>query len=190
MAEISKFNKNTKTILNVLLRAGIISAIALSPMILPAFGIIIVENKKAKMRERRTENFINTFYALKNRKMIKIERKNNQIYISLTEKGKKRAGKYQIDDLIIKKPKKWDGKWRIVIFDISSKKKIIRESLRGKLKQLDFLQLQKSVWIHPFDCWKEIELLKNFFNLNNKELRIIVSDDIGGDAEARKVYKI
>lgn len=193
MARFYKLNKNTKTILSVLLRLGIISAVVLSPMILPAFGIILVENKKAQIREakeKRVKNFLNTFYQLKKRKLIKIEKRNNQIYISLTEKGKSRAGKYQIDDLKIKRPKKWDKKWRIVIFDISSKKKIVREALRGKLKQLDFFQLQKSVWLHPFDCREEITLLKDFFNLNNNELRVIISDDIDGDAELKGVYKV
>jgi hypothetical protein len=190
MAKIKRLNKNTKIILNTLLSMGIFATIAISPMILPAFGIIIVEKEKSRINRAKAKNFINTFYTLKRRGMIDFEKRNNQVYISLTKKGKKQAGKYQINDLSIKKPKRWDKKWRIVIFDIPSNKKIVREALRGKLKRLNFYQLQKSVWAHPFDCFKEIKLLKEFFCLNDNELRIIVSDDIGDDEKMKERYDL
>lgn len=187
MAENRRLNKNTKIILKTLLAAGIVSGVALSPALIPALGVVLVEQKKAKYR-RDARSFVNTFYALRKKGLIEIEKKNGQIYVSLTKQGKKKAGKYQIDDLKIKKPKTWDKKWRIVIFDVSSNKKIVREALRGKLKDLEFYQLQKSVWIHPYDCLKEINLLKNFFGLSDNELRTIISDNIGGDREIRKIY--
>ena len=132
----------------------------------------------------------NAFQTLLKRKEIKIERKGNQIYISLTERGKARAGWLQIDELKIKRPKKWDGKWRIVIFDISQLKKIYREAFRGKLKELGFYPLQKSVWVHPFDCQAEIELLREFFGFSEKELRLIVAEDIGQTEELKKFFKL
>jgi len=119
-----------------------------------------------------------------------MEKKNHQIYISLTEKGKKKAGWLQIDSLKIKRPKKWDGKWRLVIFDISQIKKLYREAFRGKLKELGFYPLQKSVWIYPFDCRAEIELLKEFFGLSDKELRLIVTEDIGEDNKLQQLFKL
>jgi DNA-binding transcriptional regulator PaaX len=188
MAKNKRLNRNTKIILKgILSTGGLLAIAAISPMLLPAFGILIKENEKGN---RRIKNFVNTFYALKRRGLIKFEKKNNQIFISLTEEGKKRTGKYQIDDLKIERPRKWDRKWRIVIFDISSGKRIVREALRGKLKNLGFYQLQKSVWIHPFDCLKEVEFLKNFFGLSDAELRMIISGDIGQDREIKEKYKI
>ena len=131
-----------------------------------------------------------TFYRLKKEGLIEIRKENHQIYIALTEKGRKKAGWMQIDSLKIKKPKKWDGKWRIVIFDISQLKKIYREALRGKLKELGFYPLQKSVWIYPFDCRAEIELLKDFFGLSEKEIRLIVAEDIGDDKPLLQLFKL
>ena len=107
-----------------------------------------------------------------------------------TEKGKKEAGWLQINDLKIKRPKEWDKKWRIVIFDISQLKKIQREAFRGKLKEIGFQPLQKSVWIHPFDCRDEIDLLKDFFGLTEKEVRLIVSPEIGGDEQLKEIFKL
>jgi len=119
-----------------------------------------------------------------------MEKVGHQIYISLTEKGRKLASWLQIDDLKIKRPKKWDGKWRLAIFDISQLKKIYREAFRGKLKELGFYPLQKSVWIYPFDCRDEIELLKDFFGLNEKEVRLLICENIGKDDWLKKHFKI
>jgi len=100
------------------------------------------------------------------------------------------AGWLQIDALKIKRPKKWDKKWRIIVFDISELKKLYRDAFRGKLKELGFYPLQKSVWICPFDCRDEIELLREFFGLKEKELRLIVAESIGNDKWLRKIFQI
>jgi len=100
------------------------------------------------------------------------------------------AGWLQIDALKIRRPQKWDRKWRIVIFDISELKKFYREAFRGKLKELGFYPLQKSVWVHPFECRDEIELLRKFFSLDQKELRLIIAQDIGPDDWLREIFKI
>jgi phenylacetic acid degradation operon negative regulatory protein len=44
----------------------------------------------------------------------------------------------------------WDGNFMIVVFDIPEKKKIGRQVLRNKLKELGFGMLQESVWISPY----------------------------------------
>lgn len=131
-----------------------------------------------------------SFYNLKRRGDIQIEKQKGQIYISLTKKGKKKAGWLQIDELRIKKPKKWDKKWRIVMFDIVHLKKLHRDAFRGKLKELGFQQLQKSVWVSPFRCKDEIDLLRDFFGLTEKDIRLIVAKEIGNDGNLRKAFKL
>jgi DNA-binding transcriptional regulator PaaX len=130
------------------------------------------------------------FYRLLKSGYIISERRNHDLYIRLTEKEKRTAGWLQIDALKIKRPKKWDGKYRLVIFDISQLKRIYRDALRGKLRELGFVRLQKSVWLHPFDCKDEIELLREFFGLSEKEMRLIIAEDIGDDKWIRKIFQI
>ncbi len=169
--------------------AGVVCIAATSPY----FGVNLVREIKRWMkykRKLRKKRISDAFYRLRKQGFVEIKRKGNQIYISLTEKGKKLAGWMQIDALKIKRPKKWDGKWRIVVFDISQLKKIYREAFRGKLKDLGFVKLQKSVWVHAFDCRDEIELLRDFFGLSQKELRLIVAQDIGPDDWLKKIFKI
>ena len=108
----------------------------------------------------------------------------------MTDNGKKRAGKYQIDDLEIAKPKKWDKKWRLVIFDIPHLQRTERNAFRSKLKELGFCQLQKSVWIHAFDCKEEIKLLREFFGLSRKQVQILLVERIEDDASLGKFFNL
>jgi len=165
--------------------AGAVSIAATSPF----FLINLLKGYK-KWRKYPKKKLSDTFYNLRRRGLIEIQKKNHQIYISLTEKGKKKVGWMQIDSLKIKRPKKWDKKWRIVIFDIAQLKKLYREAFRGKLKELGFYPLQKSVWVHAFDCQAEIELLKDFFGLSEKEIRLILAENIGNDKNLKEFFKL
>lgn len=174
-----------KNILLWLVIGGMVCVAASSP-----YFVRNVSKAFKNSRGYEKKKVYDAFYQLRRQGCIKITEENKQIYIGLTEKGKKKAGWLQIDSLKIKRPKKWDGKWRVVIFDIAQLKKIYREAFRGKLKELGFRPLQKSVWIHPFDCRDEIELLKDFFGLSWEELRLIVAPDIGQDDKIKKMFKL
>ena len=155
----------------------------------PHFGLNILKMFSGGRKYDRRK-VCNTFYRLKKRGCINIQQKNHQIYISLTEEGRKKAGRFQIDSLEIKKPKKWDGMWRLVIFDIPQLKSVQRNAFRGKLIELGFMPLQKSIWICPHQCKDEIGLLRDFFGLSEKEIRLITAKDIENDSYLRKVFKL
>jgi DNA-binding transcriptional regulator PaaX len=174
-----------KDLFKWLLMAGVIYLAASSP-----YFVLDLQKNFKRWRKYQRKDISNTFARLKRKGYINIEKKNHQIYISLTEQGRKKAGWFQIDALKIKRPKKWDKKYRIVIFDISQLKKIYREALRGKLKELGFYPFQKSVWLHAFDCRDEIELLKEFFGLSDEEMRLIIAEDIGKDTKIKQFFKI
>ena len=174
-----------KEVLGILILAGLITIAATSP-----FFITNLMKGFKRLKKYPNKKVYDTFYKLKDQGFIKFYEKNNQIYISLTKKGKRKAGWMQIDNLKIKKSEKWDGKWRILIFDISEMKRIYREALRGKLKDLNFQLFQKSAWITPYDCVKQVNLLKSFFGLNDKEARLIISSDIGEDKELIRFFKL
>lgn len=79
------------------------------------------------------------------------------------ERGRKRyratlRGKAKIF-AYLKKDKKWDGKWRIVVFDVPEKKKKLRNYFRGRLIELGFRKLQESVWISPYNIADTVEEL-------------------------------
>lgn len=107
-----------------------------------------------KMKGSLPSNYKATnFYATVNRSLYtgEIEKviKNGQVYYSLTNIGRKRVKRYF--PLLKLQGQKWDGLWRVVIFDIKEKEKAVRNRLRNKLKSLGFGQWQKSVYLSPFN---------------------------------------
>lgn len=104
-------------------------------------------------------------YYLKKRGLIKVYRKNGEQNFILTHVGKKKSQPcrttFKFADFFIGPSKHhWDGKWRILIFDIPEKLRRYRDFLRTELSSLGFYQLQKSVWVHPLPIpeafWKEV----------------------------------
>ena len=71
--------------------------------------------------------------------------------------------KLKLDEMEIKKPTKWDGEWRVVIFDIPDRFKKAREALRRKIMDLGFRKLQESVFIFPYESEDEINFITEVF---------------------------
>lgn len=94
-----------------------------------------------------------------------IKRKNDVTEVKLTKEGKRKLTRYQIDLLEIEKPRKWDGKWRVIIFDIPIRKNFARELLRRKMKHLGFYRLQASVFVHPYPCYEIVKFLRDYFGV-------------------------
>ena len=174
-----------KDIFKVVLVSGAVAVAATSPYFLTN----ILSNYQRLKRYPR-QRVANTFSRLRREGLIEVQKRGHQIYINLTPEGKKKAGIYQINSISIKTPKKWDGKWRLVIFDISELKRTMREAFRGKLKELGFMVIQKSVWIHPFPCEDEIVLLRDFFGLDKNDIQLIVAEKIEKEAELKTFFNI
>ena len=103
-------------------------------------------------------------------------------YIELTNKGKKSLKVIIAKNLKILKPKKWDGRWRMVIFDVPDNNKIAREVLRGMLKRMNFYMLQESVFVYPFNSYNEIKYIVDLYNLKGC-VRYLISEIIEGERD-------
>lgn len=142
-------------------------------------------NKYLDKKFKEENKFLNSqelsqvLYYLKKRKLIDIREKNSKTIIILTEKGKKRKLRYDFNYMEIPKPKTWDKKWRLLMFDIPEKRKTAREALRRKLKDLGFFQFQKSVWIYPYPCENEIDFIAECFSIGQylTLLTVQITDD-------------
>lgn len=67
--------------------------------------------------------------------------------------------------------KKWDGWWRIVIFDITAKRNWIRDKLRRKLLELGFGRWQESVYTSPHDVAED---MKEFLQSEHLEEQVSI----------------
>lgn len=116
-----------------------------------------------KINERSLREAIKNLYKSK---MIDYrESSDGTVNLVLAEGGKDRILKYNLDKIEIKKPPQWDKLWRLVIFDIPEDKNMGRKALGAKLKELGFYPMQKSVFIHPYECKNEIDFITEMFEL-------------------------
>lgn len=125
---------------------------------------------------------------LKSRKLLDIQRQYQKEVFVLTKLGYFRARKLA-KSFAIAKPEQWDGKWRIIIFDVPETKKQERDIFRQQLKNLGLANLQKSIWIYPYECRDQIYYLAG--NLFIKPyVRYIVAAEITGEKDLRRRFEI
>lgn len=111
----------------------------------------------------------------------KIE-KDGEIYIRLTSQGNKKI--VRDFPFLAFQNKRWDKKWRAVIFDIEEVSRQTRERFRRKLKELGFGMLQESVFISPYDITQDFTEFIDAQHLNESAYLLEVSDIAVGDVKA------
>ncbi|MHB9019318.1 MAG: hypothetical protein ACYC3G_00370 [Minisyncoccota bacterium] len=84
---------------------------------------------------------------------------DGSVSIVISQAGKNIIQQYKLDDMRIVKPKIWDRQWRIVIYDIPQKFRKSSDAFRRKIRELGMFQLQKSIWVYPYECIKELDFL-------------------------------
>ena len=168
-----KINPKVKDVLKLLAVGAILTTVILFPGI-AAIGPLIKEEQ-----ERREKKEWEKFNLRRLRQVIKRLEKQKEVEISngmvkITNKGKKKVLKYNLDNMELKR--KTDGKWRVIVYDIANLKKFQRELFRETLKRLKFLKLQKSVYLTPFVCDDEIEYLRQLFNIGSEVIVLKVTE--------------
>lgn len=143
---------------------GVIAVGVVAPNLFSAFGKL--QGKSRRVSKIGFYRLRQSFYDLRRRGYFEyIQNKDGVQIYRLNEKGKRRVMQLMFDNLFIPKPDKWDKKWHVVMFDVPHSRKKAREALRRKLKEMDFFQLQKSVWVHPFSCEAEIWYVADVFKV-------------------------
>lgn len=121
-----------------------------------------------------------SLYDLKKRKLVRSVVENNEHYFELTPQGKEALRWSMIGKK--RQEGKWDKHFRLVIFDIPEDKKTTRNVVRRKLTGIGFSQMQKSVFVYPFDCKQDIEALC-YFTDSTRYLKYLVVKITEGEKE-------
>lgn len=175
----------TKDVLRIIAGAGAIGLTFAFPGAIPALGAIFLGDKSYP---RWSANKI--FSQLDKQKYIAVnENADGSTTVKITQKGMTRALTYQLDILQLKKPKHWDGKWRVVIFDVPEKYRRARDVFRMRLGQLGLYQLQESVYVSPTPCFKEIEFLRELYSVSIN-VRYLLVEKIEDDSYLRDHFSL
>ncbi len=154
-----------------------------------ALGLITRESFEYKMMRAGGMNPNKIYQGFNNLRHRQILKKVSTGYV-LTTKGKQWALDLKFRRLRLSNNKKWDKKWRIVVFDIPEQFKQARHILRSKLKALGFTMVQRSVFICPFTCESEIAFLVQYLEIS-PHVDVIVAVSAGSrEEEFKKQYNL
>lgn len=131
----------------------------------------------------------NIIKYLEKKKLVEIRIKGSKGVVVLTENGKEKILEMAVDEMVISKPARWDGKWRIVLYDINFDRKGLRDRFQKILKNAGFYQMQESVYVHAYPCEKEIEFMRNYLGLAG-EVQLIIASSIENDKQYKDYFDL
>lgn len=156
----------------------------------PGRSLKIIKEIGREWRWINRRNLYQSVGSLYRSRLVREENDNDgKTKLVLTEKGKEKALSYQIFEMEIKKPRRWDQRWRMVIFDIPETQKRKREVLRSHLRSLNFFEFQKSVFVHPFECRDEIDYIIEYYQLRGY-VRFVVAESIDNELHLKIHFRL
>ena len=170
-----------KAVLGVIATAGLLSVALVAPNALQALKIFDLDKKLIRNKKRSI--------SISRERLLQaglIEYQKGG-FLCLTKKGENKLQELEKRNYKLMKPKKWDGKWRVLIFDIKEERKVLRDKVRATLVAVGFVHLQDSVWVYPYDCEDLITLMKVDFEVGNDLLYLIV-EKIENDFTLKKTF--
>lgn len=148
-------------------------------------GILIREWKKIDQRSIKR-----SVRRLCNEKLVQeIVRPDGSFRLVLTEEGRRQARIQFLfgNSIRFKSKRQWDGKWRIIMFDIPEKSREFRTILREHLWELKFFRIQQSVFVSPHPCEKQLAELMSLYKAE-AFVRIMTVDWIDNEATLKKHF--
>jgi len=173
-----------QTILAVVGAAGILSFALVAPKALDLLKYTPLNKYKFAYRTRTTAGRLVAMGY-----MTWMERDGKK-FLRLTQSGQKlmQLEKEKVA-LATHKKKRWDRRWRMVVFDVPERRRKIRGRLCAAIQEVGFVRLQDSVWVYPYDCEDFIALLKAELKIGKDVLYAIV-DTIEHDKDLRRHFNL
>ena len=175
-----------KIVLGTIKGAGLLSVALVAPNALKMLEVVDPSFKKRKRNPKYTISGAIDRLLAKN--LIRFEKNERGTFIRLTKEGERILRSLELENIHKhQRKKKWDKKWRMIIFDIKEDKKALRDKVRNTLIRIGFLKLQNSVWVYPYDCEDLITMLKVDFKIG-KDVLYVIADQIENDAIIKKHF--
>lgn len=144
------------TTLGVVATAGIVMAAAVAPGVLLALKPFV---RASRSFERHDIN--RAIRRLVRRGFVEeVRRRGYIIGYRMTDRGREELMRREFACTELERPRKWDGKWRLIVFDVPERRRHLRDMLRTHFQRLGLHPIQKSVWLTPFPCDDLVQLIK------------------------------
>ena len=104
-------------------------------------------------------------------------------------KGKELLNEEEIWALTIPKQEKWDGRWRMVLYDIPIRKRRQRNALRMRLQEMGMVMYQASVWVYPYPLEKPVNAIAEFYGVSDCVL-FAIAERLNGEKHLRTHFDL
>lgn len=143
---------------------------------LPVVAKAILDEQSSKEWKKYNQWYLcRTLKRLKKQKMVDFDVEGDKIVVKLSSRGKKKILKYSLEEMEIKRPRVWDRKWRLIIYDVPNQKRKAADDFNRMLSDLGMYRLQRSVFLCPFPCEGEVEFLREFLGISEHVWMLTVS---------------
>lgn len=176
------------------MRDALLTSIALSGVVLVASiapnALAQLKHLPAMKRARLRYRARTTLGRLAMQGLIMFEKREGKNYARITPAGREALLLEQRKaDIRDGKRRRWDKRWRVIIFDIQERRRKVRDRLRITMRELGFVRLQDSVWVYPYDCEDLIALLKADLKLGSAVLYMVV-EHIENDKHLQEQFSL
>lgn len=172
-----------QTVLGVLGTAGILSVAMIAPNVFQVLPHIM-----GKQRYRLAFQTKTAIGRLTVKGHVRFIQKNGIKHVEITDAGRRALALEEARAARSAGAKRrWDNRYRMIIFDIPERRRSARERLRRLMSECGFLCIQKSVWLSPYDCEELIALIKAELRIGKDVLYVIV-DNIENDGWIKKHF--
>lgn len=131
----------------------------LSGVTLPADSMAHVLECIAQVPHELSVKFVT---ELRRQQLVEVSRADGIFTVQLSVKGIHRLQRAEIGELTIATPSAWDGRWRMVIFDLPRTHAQQRYVLTSQLRRLGFAMLRDSTWLHPYPCFDVVDSIVRY----------------------------
>lgn len=174
--------------LRTLYATGAITTVLVAPQMVKLFPIL---DRGKSRRKELYERADQALYRLRKKKLIVFSKtEKGRPIVRLTERGRAEITKIVLQQYKISETAVWDGKWRVVIFDIREKRRRIRQKLRILLAGAGMVRLQDSVWIHPYPCDEFVTLVRANLASGTGELLYFTVEGLESDRRLREYFSL
>lgn len=174
-------------LLRTLATTGLISATLVAP------HLLVLIKKLDRAAARRKNLYRNIDQALRNLSRngyIKMSGTRGQRFVELTRKGAGLVESLFAAEYRIPEPAFWNGKWHILVFDMSERRRKARNQLRTLLANAGFVRLQDSVWVYPYPCDEFVQLVRMHLRSGTGELQYFVAEALQSDKALREHFNL
>ncbi len=191
LGKVKKEQKRKVRIKNLILRTIVVTGVISIALMAPKMTRLLRQlDRPAKNRAQLYRRITQAIKRLEQDGLVTVSGEYAKRRVKITEKGREVMERIEFGEYVIPEPAFWDGKWRVLIFDINERRRRVRDQLRRLLDGAGFVRIQDSVWVYPYACDEFVSLVRAHLKSGVGEMRIFVAEALESDKALREHFRL